>query len=136
MKPAITCTWMPESAKLLLPLTTPTMSSGQPTVSAVWPSGELAGVQHERLAVGNADGVHQLVLRFERVDVRQAAVAHDAELLAQAHVDGGRLHQLRVVRVEQGCDPSFEQLRRVPSERITGATTVVLRDYADRPVRV
>ena len=75
------------------------MSSGQPISGGV-PERELAGVQHERLAVGHGDRVHQPLLALERIDVRQAAVAHHPELVAEAHVDAGRLHQLRVVGVD------------------------------------
>ena len=62
---------------------------------------ELTGMQHEHIALGHDDRVHQLRLLLERIDVGEAAVAHHPELGAEAHVDAGRLHERRVVRVEQ-----------------------------------
>ena len=61
---------------------------------------ELAGMQHERLALGGFDQGGQLVLLLRGVDVGVAGVVEDPEQAVEANVDAGRLDQGVVERVD------------------------------------
>ncbi len=61
---------------------------------------ELAGMQDERLAVGDLHQRGEVVLLDRRVDVRVQVVVEDAEPAVQPYVDAGGLDQLAVERLE------------------------------------
>ncbi len=71
---------------------------------------ELAGVQDERLVAVRLDQPGQLGLLDRRVDVRVAVVLEHPEVAVDPHVDAGRLHHGRVVRIER--DPAGRRSRR------------------------
>ncbi len=65
---------------------------------------ELAGVEDERLVVGDLDELRQLLLLDLDVDVRIAGVPEHAEEAVDADVEARRLHERRVVRLD--ADPA------------------------------
>ena len=81
---------------------------------------ELAGMEDERLVVGDADDLGQVRLRRARVDVGVAVVAEDPELAVEVEVDRRRLEAGRVVRVD--ADPA----------RLEGRADVAIGEDAHR----
>src|SRR4051794_9289716 len=61
---------------------------------------ELAGVEDERLLVGDREQLCQVGLRLPGVDEGIAVVAEDAERAIKVEVDRGRLEVRRVIRVD------------------------------------
>ena len=100
MKPAVEWVSSPSRPSDDLPSSRPARSSGSVHSSSVDPEHELAGMQHERLALGRLDEGGQLVLPQGRVDVGVAGVVEDPEQVVEADVDARRLDQAVVERVD------------------------------------
>ena len=62
-------------------------------------------MQDEGLLTLDLDELRQLLLRGLDVDERVARVAENAEIAVDAHVQAGRLHQTRIVRID--TDPAL-----------------------------
>ena len=121
--PAVACTISPSRPSELLPSIRETMSSGISTYSCVRPSANSPGWMTNGSLALDHDLLGEVRGRVAQVDRRGAVVVEDAERVAEPQVDGGRLDQLGVPRVDH--DPALvdEAADRAVGEDGCGAVT-------------
>ena len=100
MNPAVEWVSSPRRPSDDLPSRRPARSSGSEHRSSVAPEDELAGVEHERLALLGLDQGREVVLAHRRVDVGVAGVVEDPEQVVQPDIDARRLDQAFLERID------------------------------------